>query len=95
MNLKNYFLMSLPILGASLMAGDIYVDSSFDGISTGAKDAPYTTIQAAANAAQQGDTIWLYGSDDATYVLESDLSAVVFDPDNLHLRGYRNRRLFL
>ena len=88
MNKKNYFLMSLPILGASLMAGDIYVDSSFDGTSTGAKDAPYTTIQAAANAAQQGDTIWLYGSDDATYVLESDLSAVVFDPDNLHLRGY-------
>lgn len=32
MNFKNYFLISLPILGASLMAGDIYVDSSFDGI---------------------------------------------------------------
>lgn len=88
MNLKNYFLMSLPILSASLMAGDIYVDSSFDGTSTGAKDAPYTTIQAAANAAQQGDTIWLYGSDTVSYVMEDDSAAVVIDLDNITIRGY-------
>ncbi|MBO7299722.1 MAG: hypothetical protein J6V41_07975 [Kiritimatiellae bacterium] len=88
MNLKNYFLMSLPILSASLIAGDIYVDSSFDGTSTGAKDAPYTTIQAAANAAQQGDTIWLYGSDTVSYVMEDDSAAVVIDPDNVTIRGY-------
>ncbi|MBQ2282322.1 MAG: hypothetical protein II332_06105 [Kiritimatiellae bacterium] len=88
MNLKTKILMSLPVLGVSLIASDIYVDSSFEGTSTGAKNAPFTTIQAAANVAQQGDTIWLYGSDEVSYVFETDVSAVVFNPDNLHLRGY-------
>ncbi|MBO7299477.1 MAG: hypothetical protein J6V41_06685 [Kiritimatiellae bacterium] len=90
MNLTKYFLMSLPVLGASLIAGDIYVNSSFNGVSTGSKAAPFTTIQSAANVAQEGDTIWLYGSDEVSYVFETDVSAVVFNPDNLHLRGYTN-----
>lgn len=88
MNLKKYFLMSLPVLGASLIAGDIYVNSSFIGTSDGSQAAPFATIKDAVAVVGEGDTIWIYGSDTVSYVMEDDSAAVVIEPDNITIRGY-------
>jgi hypothetical protein len=39
-------------------------------------------------AVGEGDTIWVYGSDTVSYVMEDDSAAVVIDLDNITIRGY-------
>jgi hypothetical protein len=41
----------------TLLSNTWYVDSSFDGVSDGSRGDPFTTIQAAINAASPDDTI--------------------------------------
>lgn len=73
---------------ATAFAADIYVDSSFIGTSDGSQTAPFATIKDAVAAVGEGDTIWVYGSDTVSYVMEDDSAAVVIDPDNITIRGY-------
>ena len=73
---------------ATAFAADIYVDSSFIGTSDGSQAAPFATIKDAVAAVGEGDTIWVYGSDTVSYVMEDDSAAVVIDPDNITIRGY-------
>src|SRR5437879_1550793 len=41
----------------TLLSSTWYVDSSFGGTSSGSRSDPFTTIQAAINAASPGDTV--------------------------------------
>lgn len=75
-------------LAVSAMGADIYVDSSFTGVSDGSQTAPFTAINDAAAVVGEGDTIWVYGSDTVSYTFDNDSCAVVIDPDNVTLRGY-------
>jgi len=58
---KLIILSLISLLSLASGAQNIYVAANGNDASSGSSEAPYLTIQKAANIAQVGDTIWIRG----------------------------------